>query len=104
MRKSRAISLMILGGALLIAGCRSRTFYDSQGKVVPRSQWRDASGNPKQLYDANGNLVPPEEVNAAYAASTSYSSHRRTSSWGRSSLFSGSTRGGFGSSFHSSSS
>jgi hypothetical protein len=95
MRKSRAISLVVLGAAMLVAGCgsRSRTFYDAQGKMVPRTEWRDANGNPKQLYDAEGKLVPPEEINAAYSATSgsSSSSYRRSSSW-----FGGSTRGGFG--------
>ena len=105
MRKSHAISLLILGAAMLTAGCgsRSRTFYDALGKAVPRSQWRDASGQYQQLYDANGQLVPQNEVIAAYNSNTSNSYRRSSTSWGGGSFWGGS-RSGFGTSSHSTSS
>ncbi|CAN5454447.1 hypothetical protein BH11PLA2_BH11PLA2_31870 [soil metagenome] len=76
MKKSTAITLTLLGSAMLVAWCgcgglfaaRHRTLYDSAGHPVPRSQWLDAEGKPKTLYDDKGQPVPPDEVNAAYAS------------------------------------
>lgn len=78
MRKSKAVTLALIGTALLASGgcggSRTRTFYDKNGNVVPRSQWKKADGTPNELYDEQGNLVPTDQVNAAYSSSSSSSS------------------------------
>jgi len=133
-RKSGAITLALLGG-LLLTGClcggcgggtpRYRTLYDKQHHVVPRERWIGPDGQPVELYDANGNPVPPDEVRSAYNTPASYSSGWRPGpgffyfgrpwyagrSWGGSSSGSGSSnfgksspssisRGGFGGTGH----
>ncbi len=135
MRKSGAITLALLGG-LMLTGClcggcgrgyaRHRQFYDKQKNLCPRERWIGPDGQPAELYDENGNLVPPDQVRAAYNQPTSYSSgwHYGPSfyywgspwsygrSWGGSSYSPGSSsrsapsspgsvsRGGFGSTGH----
>lgn len=77
MKKSRSITLAIVGSALLASGCDgskpSRTFFDQAGNPVPRAQWKNADGTLAELYDEEGNLVPHEEINRAYSTTTSSS-------------------------------
>jgi hypothetical protein len=77
MKKSRSITLAIIGTALLAtsSGCggSSRTLYDKSGKAVPRSQWKKPDGTWAELYDANGNPVSQEEINRAYSSSSATS-------------------------------
>lgn len=82
-RRSSSITLTLLSAAMLSAcvcgGCFNRktvTLYDQQGNIVPREQWVDANGHPRQLYNADGKPVPPDEVQSAYAATAT--SHRTT--------------------------
>ena len=86
MKKSRSITLAIIGTALLAtgSGCggSSRTLYDKAGKAVPRSQWKKADGTWAKLYDANGNPVSQEEINRAYSSTSSTTSHRHYGSSG----------------------
>ena len=89
MKKSRSITLALIGTALLAtsAGCggSSRTLYDKSGKAVPRSQWKTANGTWAELYDANGNPVSPDEINRAYSTSTATRGHYGSSGgwfWG----------------------
>ena len=82
MKKSRSITLALVGSALLASGCGksnpSRTFYDKSGNPVPRSQWKNANGTPAELYDANGNPVSSDVVNQTFASTTgSSSTHSR---------------------------
>jgi hypothetical protein len=85
MKKSRSVTLALVGSALIASGCGSRsttrTFYDKAGNPVPRSQWKKADGTPNELYDAQGNLIPQEEVSQAYSSTTgsSTTSYRRSS-------------------------
>lgn len=105
MKKSRSITLALIGTALLATstGCggSSRTLYDKSGKAVPRSQWKNANGTWAELYDANGNPVSQEEINRAY--STSSATSRRHFGgpgilfWGGSGWGSGSSSRSYGS-------
>lgn len=85
MKKSRSITLAIIGTALLAtgSGCggSSRTLYDKAGKAVPRAQWKNADGTWAELYDANGNPVSQEEVSRAYSSSST-TTHRHYGSSG----------------------
>jgi hypothetical protein len=86
-RRSQPITLVLVGAGILMAmasrGCnhgsyRHHTFYDRNRQIVPRNLWIGPNGQPAELYDASGNRVPPNEVQAAYTQSTySRSSSRR---------------------------
>ena len=76
------------GGYLTGGG---RTFYDAQGKAVPRSQWMTAANTPATLYDEQGDVVPADQVQSAYNATsgTTTTSYRSGSShWGWSPFYS----------------
>ena len=78
MKKSRSITLSLVGSALLASGCGEsrqapppvRTFFDHAGNPVPRAQWKKPDGTPSELFDANGNPVSPDVVNQTFASST----------------------------------
>ena len=104
MKKSRSITLALIGTALLATstGCggSSRTLYDKAGKAVPRAQWKKADGTWAELYDANGNPVSPDEINRAYSTSTTSHRHYGSSGgwfWGGSGWGSGSSSRSYGS-------
>ena len=82
MKKSRSITLSIVGSAMLASGCGesrpARKFFDQEGNVVPRAQWKNAEGKPNELYDEEGNPVSPEVVNQAYSTTSTSSSTSTT--------------------------
>jgi hypothetical protein len=95
MRRSKAITLTLLGSAMLSAGCggspptpapaAGRVFYDKARRPVPRAAWFGPDGEPVELFDENGNPVPPDEVRRAAAGTatsttTTTTTHRR-SAW-----------------------
>ena len=113
MKKSRNVTLALVGSALLASGCGggtpARTLYDKAGQPVPRAQWKKADGTPNELYDDKGNLVPSDQVNSLYSSTSGSSSSSRTyghsggwfwggSGWGGGSSRSYGSSGGSGSS------
>ena len=84
LKKTKALTLAIVGSALLASGCGARpskSFYDANGNVGPRQEWKNADGTWKQLYDANGKLVTSDEMQQAYSSTTT-STHRSYGSSG----------------------
>jgi hypothetical protein len=107
MRKSRTISLLLLGGSLfsfsmcLCAGCGRQptttarapydpTWHDAEGKAIEKAFVTDESGkrrpaqpvfdvNGKPIqFDDNGNPIPPSGTRSTYSSSSS--SYHRSSS------------------------
>lgn len=91
MKKSRSVTLAFVGSALVASGCGSksttRTFYDKAGQPVPRSQWKKADGTPNELFDAQGNPIPQDEISQAYSSTTGSSTTGYRRSYGGSSFF-----------------
>ena len=91
MKKSRSITLALVGSALVASGCGSRTttrtFYDKDKNPVPRSQWKKADGTPNELFDAQGNPVAQDEISQAYSSTTGSSTTGYRRSYGGSSFF-----------------
>lgn len=111
MKKSRHITLAIMGTALMMSGigCGSDSLklYDKEGNPIPKTQWKTDTGSWAELYNSDGHRMTDEEMRLASEDKYHHTSHRSGGffffggggggSGGKSSPGGSTSSGGFGS-------